>query len=166
MKYAHGEVLKVLPLLAPVDLGASTSASSYIDMNMAASIIEFEVNFGAMTSTDTTQGVTVTVEGSTTGAATDTNTAMAFQYQLSAAVDTDSMGAVSAATSTGILVDTTEDVSTLLVYVDPSVVAAAAAGDRWVRIGLDPGAAVSASIVSVVARYIPRYAQASQPSST
>jgi len=166
MKYAHGEVLKVLPLLAPVDLGGSTSASSYIDLNMAASIVEFEVAFGNFTSTDTTQGVTVICEGSTAGAATDTQTAFAFQYQLSSAVNTDSMGAVTAATSTGVLVDTTQDTSVLLVYVDPPVAIGAATDTRFVRIGLDPGAAVSASIVGVVARYIPRYAQASQPSST
>ena len=167
MKYAHGETLKVLPLLAPVDLAASTNYSSYVDLDLAASWIEFEVSFGAMTSTDTTDGIYVTLEASTAGASSDTNTAIAFNYQLSAAVNTDTMGAVSTATSSGVLVDTTEDNSVLLCYADPAVVQAAATDAQFVAVGLSQSTTdLSASIVGVVARFIPRYAMASQPSST
>jgi len=166
MKYIHGEVVKCLPLLAPVDLGGSTNASSYIDLDQAASAVTFEVSLGAMTATDTTEGVTIILEASTAGAGTDTQTALAFHYQVSSAVNTDAMGAESTSGSTGILVDTTEDNAVALLYVETPAVANAVTDGRYVRVGLDPGSSVSASIVGVNAWYIPRYAASTSPSST
>ena len=97
MKMAHGEVLKVLPLLAPANVAAVATRSQYIDTDQCVGLVEFEVNFGAITSTDATGEVALTVEASTAAVSTDAGTAIAFQYQLSSAVGTDNMGAVTAA---------------------------------------------------------------------
>ena len=167
MKMAHAEVLKVLPLLAPQDIAATATGSSYIDLNQCVGLVEFEVNFGALTATDSTDGVVITIEGSTAGASSDTNTAIAFQYALSSAVNTDSMGAITAATAAGVtLTSGSNDNMTLLCYVDPAVLTAGVTDGRWARVYLTPTSDQTVSLVSVVARYTPRYAQASIPSST
>ncbi len=167
MKMAHAEVLKTLPLLAPQDIAATATGSSYIDLDQCVGLVEFEVMFGAITSTDSTGGVVVTVEGSTGGISTDTNTALAFQYALSEAVNTDSMGAITAATSSGkTLVSSSDDNKTLLCYLDPAVLTAGVTDGRFARVKVSPTTDMGATLVGVVARYTPRYSQASIPSST
>jgi len=167
MKQAHVEVLKVLPLLAPIDIAATATGSSYIDLDQCVGLVEFEVNFGAITSTDSTGNLTVTLQGSTGGIATDTNTAVAFQYALSAAVNTDSMGAITAATSSGVtLQSSSDDNRSLFCYLDPAVLTAGVTDGRFARVYVTPTSDCSANLVGVVARYTPRYSQASQKSST
>jgi len=167
MKMAHAEVLKILPVLAPVDIVATATGSSYIDIDQVVGLVEFEVNFGAVTSTDSSGEATVTIEGSTGGISTDTNTALAFQYALSEAVNTDSMGAITAATSAGVsILSSSDDNKTLLCYLDPAVLKAGVTDGRYARVYIDPSADPTSTVVSVVARFTPRYSQASIPSST
>jgi hypothetical protein len=165
-KFAETE--KILPLLAVQDIAATATGSAYIDVNMAAGTLEFEVPFGLITDSDSTSGVTVTLEASTAGASSDTQTQLAFKYRLSAAVATDTMGDLTAATAAaGATVNgTTEASSILLIYVNPADVAAAVADGRFVRVYLTPDANVNATLTGVIARYTPRYAGASIPSST
>ena len=167
MKMAHVQELKVLPLLGPIDVAAVATASQYIDIDQCVGLIEFEVAFGAITATDSsTSEMAVTVQASTAGG-TDAGTAIAFQYALSSAVATDSMGAITAATSSGTVVNSsTGDNKLLMVYVDPAVVAAVGTGYRYANVKVDGTAGVTAAIVGVVGRYLPRFSQASQPSST
>lgn len=167
MKQAHAEVLKILPVLAPVDIAATATRTQYIDTDQCVGLIEFEVAFGAITSTDSTGEAVVTVESSTAAVSTDAGTAIAFQYALSEAVATDSMGAITAATSSGKGVNSsTDDNKTLLVYVDPAVMKANGDDHRYAAVVVTPTSDVSATLVGVVARYSPRYPQASQKSST
>ena len=167
MKMAHAEVLKVLPLLAPQDITTSATGSSYIDLDQCVGLLELELMVGALTATDSTDGVVVTVEATTAGASSDTNTAIAYQYMLSSAVDTDSMGAITAATSSGVaLTSGSDDSKVMLIYVDPAAMAATVTDGRYVRVYLTPTSDQSATLVGVVARYTPRYSQASQKSST
>lgn len=166
-KYSYAETVKVLPLLASVDIGATATNSKWIDLDQAAGLLEIELNFGAITSTDSTGDVTVTVLASTAGSSSDTNTALAFEYRLSEAVDTDSMGAITAATTAGVALESSsDDNKTLLIYVDPCAVQAAVTDGRYIGVLLTPAAETSVCLVGVVARYTPRYASASMPSST
>ena len=166
MKFAHAEVLKFLPLLAPQDITSTATGSSYIDIQTLTGLIEFEINFGTITSTDTTGVCTITIEGSTSGASTDTNTEIAFQYMKSSAINTDTMGAITAASATGIEVGPTEDNVSVLCYLDPAVLTAAVAGERWARVYLEPTTDWTATLVNVVARATPNYSQVSQESAT
>jgi hypothetical protein len=166
MKLNYAESVKVLPLLGSDDIVATATASKYIDLNMAAGLLELEVNFGDVASTDSTGGVVVTIEASTAASSNATEAAIAFNYRLSAAVDTDLMGAITAATTAGATVlASAADNKTLLCYVDPSAVAGTA-DMRYIRAVITPTAEVTSTNVGVVARYIPRYAGNAQPSST
>lgn len=166
MKINYAESVKVLPLLGCDDIVATATPSKYIDLNMAAGLLELEVNFGDVASTDSTGEVVVTIEASTAASSNATEAAIAFNYRLSAAVDTDTMGAITAATTAGAtILASAVDNKTLLCYVDPSAVAATA-DRRYIRAVITPTAEITSTNVGVVARYIPRYAGNAQPSST
>jgi hypothetical protein len=159
--------LKQVLTLAPVDIAATATRGVWVDIDQCVGFLEFEVQIGAITSTDAASAVVVTVEGSTSNATSDTGTAIAFQYQLSEAVGTDTLGAVTAATSTGLDIDSSSDDSKLLlIYVDPGVVRALGDDYRYVTPVLDGAATVSAALASISAHFTPRYSQASQKSST
>lgn len=155
------EHLHFVPVLAPQDIVATATSSRYIRMNRVVGELEFAVMFGAITATDSTGSVVVTVVASSDGGTDASPTAIAFNYRLSAAVGTDSLGAWTAATASGATLQYTDLNKTLLVYVDPAV-----AQNRYVRVTLTPGDAPTATLCAVAARYYPRYAQASTPSST
>ena len=170
MKYAYGETVKILPMLVPQDIKATATVSQYLDMNLAAGLVEISIPFGNIASTDSTGGVQVTVTVNPvadTSSSDSVETAIAFEYRLSAAVDTDTMGALAAATSAGVQVGQGDDNKTLFVYVNPSDIPAQASTGRFIRAELTPTAEVTAILVGgITGRYIPRYAGASMPSST
>lgn len=167
MKMAHNEVLKQVQTLAPVSIDATATRGVWMDVDQCVGLVQFLVGFGVLTSTDADANVVVTVEASTSNATTDTGTAIAFSYALSEAVGTDTWGAVSAATSTGVNVDSSSDDSKLLaIYVDPAVMKALGDDYHYVTPVLDGDVAVSAALVNMVAQFTPRYSQASQKSST
>ena len=166
-KQAHVETLKILPLLAHADIAATATPSQYIDTDQCVGLVEFEVNFGAITSTDSTGQAVVTVTSSTSNTSTDAGTAIAFQYALSDAVATDNMGAITAATSSGVALESSsDDNKTLLIYVDPAVMKVNGDDHRYTHFVVTPTSDMGACIVGGVGRYTPRYAQASQKSST
>ena len=163
IRYAEG--LKVLPLLAPQDIVATATASQYYDLNLS-NWLTIVVPFGNVASTDSTGGVAVTVEASTAGSSNATEGAIAFQYRLSAAVATDSMGAITSATTAGMVVTEADDNKVLIIDIDPSAVAVTA-DRRFVRVVLTPTAEVTAPLVGgVLAIAEPRYPGNAIPSST
>jgi hypothetical protein len=167
MKMAHIQQVKVLQVLAPQTIAATAVSSSYVDLDQCVGFLEFEVAFGAITATDaSTSEIAVTVNASTGG--TDTGTAIAFSYSLSEALDTDSgFAAPAAATSSGIVINSsTDDNKLLMIYVDPAAIGASLADGRWVKFVLDGTAGITAALVAGVARYTPRYSQVSMKSST
>ena len=164
-KYLENE--KLLPLLTLGDIVANATGTAYINLKNCVGVAEIDLFFGTVTSTDAASAVVVTVEGSTAGAATDTNTQIAFKYRLSSAVATDSLGDLTAATASGgASVTAADDNKILAVFVDPSVVQAAADDDVWIRAYLTPAAEISATNVCAWGRFVPRKAGASIPSST
>jgi hypothetical protein len=164
MKYA--EYLKVLPIQAPVDIVAVATASGYVDVSNAVGPIEIAVQFGAVASTDSTGGVVVTIEASTAGSSNATETAIAFKYRLSAAVATDTMGAITDATSAGATVGQGDDNKVLLCYVKPEQLAGVGADFKYLRIVETPTAEVTSTLVGAVVRFTDRYAGNAIPSST
>jgi len=162
----HAEGVKVLPILAPADIVATATYTSYVDLNMV-NWATFLVNFGAVASTDSTGEVVVTVEASTAGTSNATEGAIAFSYRLSAAVNTDTMGAITAATAAGgAVVPEDEDNKVLVIDVDPAVVAASAADRRFVRLLITPTAEITSTIVGAIAVLEHKYPGNAIPSST
>lgn len=165
--YSYHENVKVLPLLAPQDIVATATASQYINVANAPGVIEFSVPFGAVASTDSTGEVVVTVEASTAGSSNATETAIAFRYRLSAAVATDTMGALTSATAAGAAVNNTDDNKVLSIFVESGALAVVGADFQYLRLVITPTAEITSTIIGgVQARFLPRYSGASIPSST
>lgn len=152
-RYAQG--LKMLPVLAPVALTTSAVSCQSVDMDQNH-WATFLVSFGVMTS-DATDVITVTVEASTASATAATDTAIAFKYRLSAAVGTDTMGAISDATTAGVAITATSDNKMLVIDVDAAVLPAVGDDFKFLRVVLTPSAEHGGSIISAVALLEPRY---------
>lgn len=161
----HAEGLKVLPILGPIDIVATATATGYVDLDMVnwATLL---VQFGVVTSTDSTGEVVVTIEASTAGTSNATEGQVVFSYRLSAAVATDNMGAITAATAAGgAVVANTDDNKLVVIDVDPAVVAATA-DRRWIRAVITPTAETTVCIVGVTAVLEHRFPGNAIPSST
>lgn len=156
MKPNFAEEIQSIGLMSPADIAATATSSAYINMAQVGSgQVEFDVFFGNVSSTDSTGEVTVTVDSSTGGITSDTNTAIAFKYRLSGAVGTDTMGTITDATSAGVsTLASALDNKRLMIYVDPAVVQ-----DHSVRVTITPGGDSIVTLCSVTGRFIPRYAQ-------
>lgn len=161
----YAELVKVLPVLAPADIVATATATQPVDMDMV-NWLSFWVQFGALTS-DATDTVTISVESSTGTSTAATDTAIAFSYRLSAAVATDTMGAITAATSAGVAVPTaTDDNKGVWIDVDPQAVIAADTDAKYVRVFLTPNAEMASCVVGATAFIESRYPGNSIPSSS
>lgn len=153
----YGEGLKVLPILTPADIVATATYTSYIDLDQV-NWATFFVSLGSVASTDSTGEVVITVEASTAGTSNATEGAVAFSYRTSAAVDTDTMGAITAATAAaGAAIINTADNTVVIIDVDPAVVAASAATRRFVRLLITPTAEITATVVGAIAVLEHRY---------
>lgn len=154
LRYAEG--LKVLPVIASQNITSSAVVGSEVSL-ANAHWCTFVVQFGAFTS-DSTDTVTLTVE-SATGTSTNANdTAQVFSYRLSAAVDSDSMGAITAATASGVAFGAdSDDNKCVIIDVDPSVVTAADTDAKFVRVVATPTADVGGLQIAAVAYLEPRY---------
>lgn len=163
IRYAEG--LKVLPVLTVADIVATATYTSYVDLDKV-NWATFLVSLGSVASTDSTGEVVITVEASTAGTSNATEGAIAFQYRVSAAVNTDTMGAITTATASGAAISNTADNTVVVIDVDPSVVAASAADRRFIRLLITPTAEITATVVGVTAVLEPRYPGNAIPSST
>ena len=164
IRFAEG--VKIQPILAAQDIVATATATSYIDLDQV-NWATFLVQFGALTTSDTTGEIAVTVEASTAGTSNATEGNVAFTYRVSGAVGTDSMGAITAAVAgTGAVILEASDNKVLVIDVDPAVVAASAADRRYVRLVITPTADLTASLVGAIAVLEHRFPGNSIPSST
>lgn len=159
----YAETLKVLPVLAPYD-AAGTSDTVYTQFVDLSKIVwgQFLVQFGAYTNA---AGGLITLEVST-ASSSGSEEAMGFNYRLSAAVATDTMGAITAATSDGASIAATDDNKLFVIDVDPAAVAAKLADARYVRVGILPSSDNTVTIVGAVFIGQSRYAGNSIPSAT
>ena len=140
----------LVPGLAPVD-AASTAKQSDVVGAKEGLELEFDALFGVITG-DT---VVVTIEECDDTTPTNT-TAIAFNYQLSSAVGTDVMGAVTAATTAGVTIAAADDGKVLRCFVDPAALSAAR---PYVRAVATPGGSMTVCLVAIVALIRDRYPQ-------
>lgn len=151
------EKLDILPILAPVS--TTDGVSDFIDASQCH-WMTFLLQVGSFT-TDSADTVSVTVEASTATSTNATTISLPFRYRLSAAVGTDTQGAItSVSTGTdGVTLDATADDNKMLIIdVDPSVIPnhASYTNHRYVALTWDC-AAIGAIFLSAVAILEPRY---------
>jgi len=153
MSIKFAEKVKLLPLLAPVDIAATETASAYIDLQ-EAQWASFLVDFGVITGDD----LVVTLECSTAASSNATEAAVPFSYRLSSAVATDSMGAITAATSNGATIAVGDDDKDLLIDLDPASIPSNPGEDfRYARVVIAPASDMTVCLVGVHAVLEPRY---------
>jgi hypothetical protein len=146
------EYNNVYPILLPVDLGTTDTATPYVALNGAHSV-GFLVMFGVTTENATTDIIDVTVEAATIESGTEA--AITFNYRLSSAVTANTWGALTAATTTGAELNKNHEGMSLWIEVDPQ---ALAANDyRFLRVKATINA-FTVCLYSVVAFLEPRYA--------
>lgn len=162
MEFQFAQNHKLQPVLIPADHAATAKASSYVDLkdlNWAT----FLVQFGAITGGT----ATITVEASTASSSNATEAAIPFKYRLSGAVDTDTMGAITSATSAGASVTASDDNKLLIIEVDPTALPGNPGEDyRFLRLVTAQTTDMTAFVAGVVFLGAPRYAGNSIPSVT
>lgn len=163
IRYAEG--MNIMPLLAPQDIAATATVSAHVHLDVV-NWVTFVVPFGAITSTDSTGAVIVTVHCST-AATTASATALAFSYRLSGAAGANTMGAITAATSAGASVGQGDDNKILVIDVDPAAIPAAEAeNNQYLFLKFTPTTETTVTLLSAVAVCEARYPQNSPVVST
>lgn len=136
--------------LAPVDIAAVATSGDIVGCKEGQEL-EFDVLLGVIT------GDTVVITVSECDDTTPTNsTAIAFNYQKSSAVGTDTEGAVTAATNAGVTFAATDDGKKLRCFVDP---AALTSGYPYARVTVTPGGSMTVCLVAILALIRDRYPQ-------
>ncbi len=162
-RFAIGE--NIVPLKAPVDSAGTAYATPFVDLKNALHATFFWYA-GVVTAASADQNVIITMEAAT-AAASGAEVAIAFKYRLSSATGANAFGAITAATSTGVSLDTTTvDGKLLLIDIDPAALDSALADARFVRmvVGIDAGGTVTLN--AAWAELDPRYPQLTQLSAT
>lgn len=160
----YGMVQNIIPLIPPSDIVATATASPFVDLRTANGVM-FDVFFGSITTGTADSNITVTVEAST-AAASGSEEAVAFKYRLSGAVGSNTLGALTNATASGVTIASTDDNKLLEVYINPDTLPSALADARFVRVVITPTADHTATNLSVTGRLDVRYSRASMLSAT
>ena len=154
-KFRFAEGLKVLPVVTPADKVGNTVESNFIKLN-SVHWLTFMVHVGTTTGSATSDVLVFTVMASTSGTTNTAETAIAFNYRLSAAIGTDLMGAITAADATGYeVLQTALDNMVVIIDVDPAAVSKALTGANYAQLVITPSAS-AANILGVVAICEPR----------
>lgn len=168
-KLRFSEGLKVLPILSPIAFTTSAIDTEYVDMKLNH-WATFLVHFGVTTS-DSSDTVTVTVQCSSVSTSA-TGDDIPFNYRLSSYFDDDNMGAITAATSDGLVLTCSTDPASslserlLMIEVNADDLPAYKSDGRFLAVKLTPTDAVTAGVVGVTAILEPRYPGNDIPSST
>lgn len=142
----YDQGVHVVYLLEPKDLGSSTTATDVVGVK-EYSWIQFVCQIGAITG----NAVIYLYESTST---TASGSALAATYRLTSAVGTDSPGAVTTLTTSGLtLTDGTDENKAVLIDVDPATLTA---GYSYLFLSLDPGSVLLASVVALLK---PRFPQ-------
>jgi hypothetical protein len=143
--------IRVVQLTSPVDTGSTTVNSDVIGTKELIGI-KFVVSMGTITG-DT---VVVTVE-ECDDTTPSNSTAIAYLYSKDgAAIGTDTAGAWTAATTSGVTLAATDDDKNLIIKVDPAALTDAY---PYLRVVADPGGSASACEIAINAIVEERYNQ-------
>jgi hypothetical protein len=161
MATKYGMYENVIPLLAPVDIAATATNTSFVDLD-GAHEVSFFVYFGVITAASTAQtGPTITIHCATT-AATTAATTIPFYYRLSAATGTNTWGAVTSCASSGYTISISGDGMMVQFIVDPAEAQADHDLGRYLYVRVTPLATYGTpTLVSIFAVTNPRYKQTS-----
>lgn len=146
-KLLIGEDIHIVGAMAPVDTAAVTVNTDVFGFKEYEAIT-FIISFGVITG-DTV--VCSLVESTNT---TASGTDVAGKYRLCAAVGTDTMGAVTTLTTSGVTIAATDDNKVVIITADPATLTD---GSPYVFVEVDPGASMTVCLVSAVAILRPRY---------
>lgn len=150
----------VVPLLQPVDLGTTATATPYINLK-GAHRCSFLVQFGVTTPYASTDIIDVTMEAAT--AEDGTEAGIAFKYRVSSAVTANTWGAITTATTTG--AELTDDHEGMSLWIDADVDALAASDYACLRLRIEMNA-FTVCLGSAVAFLDTRYKMTTMVSST
>lgn len=155
----------VVMLLAPQDITATATASTYLDLKTANDCMIYVMVGGITATADETTGPVVTIQASTAAASNATETNYEFLYRLSGAVQSNTWTDPASATA-GVDLTVTGDNKILAIKVDPAGVAALGADFRYVRVVVTPDISGATCLVSVMAAIDTRYKQTTFVSAT
>ena len=159
----YAEPMAVIPVLAPQNITTTATWTAYVDLDLVH-WVTFVVNYGSLSSAGAScDDLNLTVVCSSL-ASTASTTSIDFKYRLSAAIGTNTWGAITAGTSDGITVGPAADNMSLVVDVDPATVWAKSAVKRFVALAMT--AASTATFVAVTAFTEPRFPGNTIPSSS
>ena len=159
----------LVPILAPVDLGAgATVQTAYVDLNLSH-WVTFYVQLGVFTS-DSTDTVTITVQCSSAGSSNSDEAEIGFSYR-TAVLGTDLWGTITTCSTAGLALNAaTHDNYAVAIDIDPADVNALADADsheyRFLRLVLTTVAGVDSCLAAASAFLEPRYPQHLIPSSS
>jgi len=149
----------VFPLLAPIDIASTITATPYVDLS-GVHKMGFLVTFGVIKSGSSDTEV-LTVEAATAEGGTEA--AIAFRYR-SCTVGTNQWGAVTTADTTGVASDSDASGTAYWIEVDPDELAA---NDyRFVRVRATDTTDMAACLISAHALLTPYYKQTTAISAT
>lgn len=149
----------IIPLLAPVDIADTNTATGYVDLKGAHNFAFFAY-FGLLTSATAADNLPVSVEAATAEGGTEVQ--VDFFYRKAAAAGANTWAAIASA-SVVTLYASVDDGVALWIEVDPDVLAA---NDyRYVRLRMNP-TDLSACLPSVVGVINPRYRMTTFTSAT
>lgn len=154
----------VVPLIAPQDITTTATATPFVSLKNALHATVF-VQFGNIAAASADQAVIVTLEAAT-AAASGSEAAIAFNYRLSGAVGANTWGAITAATSSGVSVGTTDDNKVLAIDIPCAGLDSLLADASHIRAVVTPDAGASATLVNAWVVIEPRYPQLTHKSAT
>ena len=157
---SYGEYTNFIPLLAPVDIASTVTASSYMSLKTAHRAA-FLVYVGLLTSATTTNTEDITVEAATVEGGTEVQ--IDFKYRLGSAVGANTWGAITSASVLALASDTQDGV---MVWIEVDVDKCAASDYTVARIKFTDNDDMTAALVSVVGMISPRYKLGTYKSAT
>lgn len=158
MAARYAEKLHIVPVFAPA---GSTSFLTYAVSLKNSHWVTFLVNMGVMTS-DSSDVATVTVIATDTmGNSSDAqDTAIPFDYRLSAAVGDDDWGDKTTATASGMTFSGADDGKAIVIDVNPDSIPALMPTAKGIKISVEGDDEIKIAGISVFALIEDRYLQA------
>jgi hypothetical protein len=152
MKTDYGSRLHPLPMMAPSDLGSTTTESDVVFLTKHHRAV-VTVQIGAITG-----NAIVYVRGCDDATPTTPAAIAGWKYRLTSAKGTDSVGDLTAGSAAGItLTDGTDENKVMMIYVEGDVLNEA--GYPAFDVQIDPGSVLLAGVSALLD---PRYPQSSQ----
>jgi hypothetical protein len=166
MGNSYVEYENVVPLLAPVDIAGTATATPYMDLKSAheATIFVYVGNI-TTTSADQTAGPVITIECVTAAASASNEANYEFIYRLSDATGANVWNSIGSATA-GLDLTVSGDGKMVAIHIDPALVQAALTDARFVRAVITPGTGGAVCLVGAWAVINPRYKQTTMVSVT